>query len=128
MKLNNCGCWNARIWLLTFDRTIGIERSVLKPAEIRRLLLGKENLNPAVEPVIPYLGGLDQHGLESLEAPVPMLSRVKHIWRRHGSDLHAQFAKDANRAIHVKVACGQTGPSHTGRGHFFLRIWRAKEP
>jgi len=41
------------------------------------------------------------------EEPVPMLGSVKRFRGCHGGDFNAEFAEDANRPVHVKVACEQ---------------------
>ena len=72
---------------------------------IEKTLAGAvEGLHPAPDVVVEYFARLNQHGLESGEASVPMLGGLKHIRCGHGGDFNAKLAGDAKRSIHVKVA------------------------
>ena len=52
-------------------------------------------LHPTTDSVIEDLARLNQHGLESRDAPVPVLGSLKDIRRWHGCDFNAELAKDA---------------------------------
>src|ERR1700691_2437660 len=64
---------------------------------VRRLLY------PAVEFVVHDLERLRDHGLETCDAPIPVLRSLQYIRDRHRCDVNAEFAEDSDRAEHMEI-------------------------
>src|ERR1017187_7512691 len=68
-------------------------------------------LYPAVKLVVGNLDRLQRHRFKVGKACVPVLLRFQHVGDGHGCDLDAEFAKDADGPVHMKVAGEENFPA-----------------